>query len=59
MGFLDPNFIPKPTIFYDSKARFFSLWDALGGLKGAILGVLGGLWVVQGVPLGVILGVFG
>ena len=27
---------------------FFSLWDALGGLKGPILGVLGGHWEVLG-----------
>ena len=61
MGFLDPNFIPKPTIFYDSKARFFQslgcswgskgshfggLGRPLGGPGGAVGGHFGGLWVI-------------
>ena len=41
------------------RVGFFIRWAALGGPNGAILGVLGGLWAVQGVPLDVILRVCG
>ena len=53
------KFHPKPTIFHDSKGRFFIRWAALGGPKRAILEVFGGIWAVRGVALGVILRVLG